>query len=529
MGMSEVETVQVVRAHRLCLDPRPDQRQLLARHAGFARRGFNWAIAEKRAAWERQQQERAWLTYTEYAGLSPEKALAKAKPQAAKAHPVPSAFGLSKRYTIERGSVDEVTGEIVEDGVFPWWRGLNRYAFVSGLRHADDAFSNFFDSLAGRRAGRRVGYPRFKKKGRSRDSFTIYHDVKRPGIRLVDSRHLLVPTLGQFRLHSNVRRLVRKIDRGTVTVNSVTIAREGHRWFASVLVTEQMPAPRTTRRQQRAGTVGVDVGVNRLVSCSDGSGVENPRHLRASSARLVKAQRALSRTQRGSSNRRKAAARVGRLQAQLAERRAQYLHQVTKRLATGYAVIGVEDLDVLAMTASARGTVEAPGRQVRQKSGLNRAILDASFGEFVRQLEYKAAWYGSKLQKVDRWFPSSKTCSACGQLHKDLGRGDRLFCCPACGHRQDRDHNAAVNLAVEATRLIGEAKSKPAAAGVCTTPDNSCDARDPEASIGVPEKLARHRGGGAAMIQADPRGHPDPATGRRSKPTLKRAPAARFP
>lgn len=509
------DTQEIMRAYRVCLDPSHEQLIMLRKHAGFARRGYNWARAEKIAAWEAQQQERAWLTYTTYAHLPPESAFKKAAADAKKLHPIPGYATLSTRYTVERGEADPVTDEIIIDGIFPWYKGLNRHAFVSGLRHADTAFGNFFDSIAGRRKGRAMGYPRKKKRGRARDSFAIFHDVKKPSIRADDSRHLTVPTIGRVRLHSNLRRLVKKLTRGTAYVRSVTIAREGDRWFASVLAAETIPTPRSMRHQQAAGAVGVDVGVNRLATMSDGTGVENPRHLRHAKTRLEKAQRALSRTQKGSANRRRAAQRVGRIHARLAEQRVQYLHQLTKRLAGQYALIGVEDLDVAAMTKSARGTVETPGRQVRQKAGLNREILDVSFGELIRQLEYKAGWYGSSLQKVDRWYPSSKTCSACGYVKSDLGRGDRTYHCAQCGLVLDRDHNAAVNLAAEASRLVQAAKATPSTSRVSTTPA-TCDKRGPEANIGRPVELdgsasADHR----VLMQEDPRGHPGRAIGRR--------------
>ncbi|MEU4213228.1 RNA-guided endonuclease TnpB family protein [Streptomyces sp. NPDC026206] len=139
----------------------------------------------------------------------------------------------------------------------------------------------------------------------------------------------------------------------------------------------------------------------------------NPRHVRQAEKRLAKAQRTLSRTEKGSARRHKARSRVARLHHELAERRATALHALTKRLTTGFTTVAIEDLNVAGMTRSARGTLAAPGRCVRQKSGLNRAILDAAPGELRRQLTYKTTWYGSTLAVLDRWWPSNKTCSAC--------------------------------------------------------------------------------------------------------------------
>ncbi|MFI8916488.1 RNA-guided endonuclease InsQ/TnpB family protein [Streptomyces sp. NPDC053513] len=178
--------------------------------------------------------------------------------------------------------------------------------------------------------------------------------------------------------------------------------------------------------------------------------MRTPRHLARAEQRLVKAQRALSRTEKDSRRRDKGRRKVVRLHHEVAVQREGALHTVTKQLATQFAVVAVEDLHVAGMTASARGTLEAPGRRVKQKAGLNRAILDAAPGEFRRQLTYKTAWYRSKLAVLDRWFPSSKTCSACGWQNPRLALADRTFHCPDCGLTIDRDLNAARNIAQHA-------------------------------------------------------------------------------
>ena len=287
-------------------------------------------------------------------------------------------------------------------------------------------------------------------RGRGCDSFTLYHDVKRPTIRLVDARHVLLPRIGTVRLHSSLRRLIRLQARDELQVRSVTVSRQGGRWYASILIAHPAPDVKPTRRQAAAGTIGVDLGVKTAATLSDGTLIPNPRWGNAARDRLVKAQRAYARTQRGSANRAKAARRVATLQARLAEQRSSWIHQVTKQLATGWATIAIEDLNVTGMTSSARGTIEQPGRRVRRKAGLNRAILDVGFGEFRRQLTYKTGWYGAQLVVVDRWLPSSKTCSACGWHNPDLTLADRTYRCGQCGLSIDRDLNAAINIAAAA-------------------------------------------------------------------------------
>lgn len=435
---------ETLKAFRFALDPTPAQEADLRRYAGAARWAFNHALAAKVAAHE---EWRAQVAAMVESGIDEAAARKQVKV------PIPGKPAIQKAWNQAKG--DSRTGE---DGCCPWWHEVNTYCFQSAFADADTAWKNWLDSIAGRRAGRRVGYPRFKRKGRSRDSFRIHHDVKKPGIRLVTYRRLRIPKLGEIRVHGSAKRLARLINRGNAVVQSVTVARSGHRWYASVLckVTQDLPE-RPTHRQAAAGTVGVDVGVTHLLALSRpvdfGAGptqlVDNPRHLKAAMRRLKRAQQALSRTQKGSARREKAKRRVARLHGQVTERRATFLHTLTKRLATGHAAVAIEDLNVAGMTRSARGTVDAPGRKVRQKAGLNRAILDASPGELRRQLTYKTSWYGSQLAVCDRWFPSSKTCSACGEQNPRLTLADRVFTC-SCGLVLNRDVNAARNIAAHA-------------------------------------------------------------------------------
>ncbi|MER7708851.1 RNA-guided endonuclease TnpB family protein [Kitasatospora sp. NPDC097605] len=357
---------EVLRAFRFTLDPTAGQLADLNRHAGAARWAFNWALGKKVAAhreWRRQVDDLvAWGTDE------------KAARKAVKAR-TPNAAVIKKNLNAIKG--DSRKDRDLPDGFHgpflpcPWWHEVSTYAFQSAFIDADAAWKNWIDSLAGRRAGRAVGYPRFKRKGRAKDSFRLHHDVKKPTIRL-----------------------------------------------------------------------------------------DNPRHLAADARRLTKAQRILARTQRGSNRRRRAALEVGRIQHQTAERRATGIHQLTKRLATGFATVAVEDLNVTGMSSSARGTAEAPGRRVRQKAGLNRAVLDAAPGELRRQLSYKTSWYGSRLAVLDRWHPSSKTCSACGTVKSKLSLSEREYHCTTCGLMIDRDLNAALIIARHAVPLVeGDAKA----------------------------------------------------------------------
>lgn len=444
-----------LRAYRFALDLTATQEQQMREHAGAARWAYNYALAQKLGGLEERQ---AVVTALIQAGTDPATA-------AAQAPKIPA------KPTIQK-ALNETKGDdrIGIDGHCPWWHRVSTYAFQSAMADADTAWTNWVDSITGKRRGRRLGRPLFKRKHRCRDSFRIHHDVTKPTIRPDGYRRIIVPRFGSLRVHQSTKRLCRALDRGAA-IQSVTISRGGHRWYASILTKAPTPASRPTRRQRSAGTVGVDIGVHHLAALSSGETIDNPRHLQAAQTRLTKAQRALSRTQKGSNRRRRAAARVGRRHHEVAERRATTLHTLTKRLATDWATVAVEDLNVAGMTRSARGTLEQPGTNVRAKAGLNRAILDASPGELRRQLDYKTRWYGSTLAVCDRWFPSSQTCSACGVKTK-LPLAQRVFHCAACGFGPiDRDVRAALNIAAHAAAVApGTGETLNARRTATTTP-----------------------------------------------------------
>ena len=435
-----------MRAYRLALDPNPGQLDALQRHAGAARWAFNHALAAKSLA---SQQRTAAIRELVEAGTDLDQARKQVTIK------VPTKAAIQKAWNQIKGD-----SRTAAEGICPWWHEVSTYAFQSAFADADTAWQSWWNSRTGRRAGRRVGEPRFKRKHRCRDSFRIHHDVKRPTIRPDGYRRLIVPRLGSIRLHATAKPLCRAIGRGAV-IQSVTIARGGHRWYASVLVKVLHPARQvSTRRQAEAGTVGVDIGVTALAALSTGEIIDNPRHLRTARKRLLKAQRALSHTTKGSARRRRCAAVVGRRHHEVAERRATTLHALTKRLTTDFAQVAIEDLNVAGMTASARGTIEKPGRNVRAKAGLNRSILDVAPGELRRQLEYKTSWYGSTVAVCDRWYPSSKTCSNCGTVRPKLSLAERVFHCAACGLELNRDVNAARNIAVQAAVASGTGETQ---------------------------------------------------------------------
>jgi putative transposase len=470
-----VSATEILRAYRVALDhPTPTQVELLQSHAGASRWAFNFALDAKiasRQVWQERVGELV-ATGTPEAEARKlvrvktpnrqliDKARVRVRGTNRSGKPEPADWAAAEKILRDGGMDEEVAVRILQ----VWWeqclkRGLDPVMGVqtwaprvtnSVIQHgeldADVAWDNWMKSVTGKRAGRRVGFPRFKAKGKARDSFYI------PNTEFAIStprRLRLGGKIGELRTAEPLRRLRRAIERRQGKVQSVTVSRGGSRWYASVLLKEVVDLPdHPSRRQQASGTVGVDVGVKVAAALSTGELIPNPRMGRAAAPRLRRAQRAFARTRKGSKRQRKAAARIGRIQYQLAERRATFVHGLSKKLATGFAVVAIEDLNLVGMTRSAKGTKDSPGKKVWQKAGLNREMLDLAHGELRRQLAYKTGWYGARLAFCGRFEPSSQVCSACdARARIKLTLNDRVFHCEACGLVIDRDINAATNIA----------------------------------------------------------------------------------
>jgi putative transposase len=299
-----------------------------------------------------------------------------------------------------------------------WLADVPRNVMAQILVELDKAWQRCFKKLARQ--------PRWKKKGRS----TIGLCEPHPKVWRLDGDVLRFPKLG------NLRAVVHRPLEGTP--KTCMLKREVDQWFVMISCEVEVadPVPNTNP------PVGVDVGVVSILACSDGRTLPNPKFLQASTKRLVRAQRVVSRRKKGSNNQKKARDRVAKLHRKVRRQRSHILHVETTRIAKTHGRVFVEKLNVQAMTASASGTVEDPGTNVAQKSGLNRAILDSGWGQARWMLDYKTLWEGGSVGEVPA--PgSSQTCSACG--HRDpLSRVSRgWFCCTSCKHEEDADTNAA--------------------------------------------------------------------------------------
>ena len=379
----------VTQAYRFALDPTPSQQRTLASHAGAARFAYNWGL---HLVQERLEQRRVDST-AQVPWTLPD---------------LRREWNQAKRQ------------------VAPWWAENSKEAYSSGLDGLARALTNWSDSRIGRRKGRQVGFPRFKKKGRARDACRFTTGAIKV---LADRKHVQLPRIGVLKSHESTRKLARRVEQGSARILAATISRTADRWFVSFTVEVQRHVPAGNGKRT---VVGVDVGVRHLAVLSTGVRIANPRSLERQLHKLRRLNRQLARCTPQSKRRRQTRRKLARVHARTAHLRRDAIHKLTTALATGHGTVVVEQLNVAGMIRNRR---------------LARVLSDAGLAELRRQLTYKTAWYGSRLVVADRFYPSSKTCSACGWVKDKLTLGERTFVCEACGHVIDRDFNAARNLA----------------------------------------------------------------------------------
>ncbi|MEV0366986.1 RNA-guided endonuclease InsQ/TnpB family protein [Nocardia fusca] len=356
----------VKRAYKYRFYPTVEQAEQLARTFGCVRYVYNRGLAERSRAWTQEQRR---ISYAES---------------------------------------DKLLTQWKRDPATEWLTEPSKGPLQAALRNLQGAFDKFWRKQA--------GYPQFKKKSKSKESATYFANC-------FTFRH------GRIKLAKQSEALDIRWSRplpDDVEPSQVTVSRDSRgRYHISILVEETITGHASTDT-----TIGLDAGITTLYALSTGEKVSNPRHERRDRARMAKAQRVLSKKQKGSSNRAKARLRVARIHARIADRRRDHLHKLSTRLVAENQVIAIEDLSVRNM--------------VRNRS-LSRAISDASWSEFRAMLEYKADWYGRTVVAIDRFYPSSKTCSTCGRINDSMPLRVRDWTC-ACGAFHDRDINAAKNI-----------------------------------------------------------------------------------
>ena len=354
--------------HKIRLCPNNRQTNYFARACGTARFAYNWGLWE----WKRQYE----------AGKKP------------------SAYGLKKAFNA------------LKREQFPWALEVTKCAPEQAFSDLGNAFKGFFRRV---KAGKKPGYPRSKKRGKSKDSFYLSNDQF-----IVEGKRVRIPKLGWVKMREALR-LEGKI-------LSATVSRIADMWFVSIQVEQDVPDPHA-----EGPVIGVDVGIKTLATVSDGRTFENPKALRQGESRLRRLQKAVSRKKRGSQNRKKAIRQLQRQHYRVSCVRNDAVHKATSAITTGCSRIGIETLNVSGMLKNGR---------------LSRALSDASMSEALRQIVYKAARRGADVVKAALFYPSSKTCSGCGFVKTDLSLSDRTYACEACGLSIDRDLNAALNLKI---------------------------------------------------------------------------------
>jgi putative transposase len=401
-------SVKTYRANTYRLYPTADQARTMERTVGACRFIFNLAL-EQRRDWWRQH------------------------------------LAVTGRHICYAGQCKELTALRAE---VSWLSEISVHALQQALRDLDRAFTRYFTGVS--------RYPSFRRKGES-ESY-----------RLVDARYLVVQRTGKSSGQIKLPKLGWVRLRGWRSlpgpIVNVTVRKTAGHWHAAVQCSIAAEAPST----HKPSAVGMDLGVVEFSALSDGSAISSLHIGRKLSSKLRREQRSLSRKKRGSANWRKAAKRLARVHAHIAAARKDFLHKSSTAIAKNHGIVVVESLRVNGMTRSARGTASEPGRNVRQKAGLNRSILDQGWGRFRQMLEYKLADRGGRLIQVPPAY-TSQTCSRCSHIDKRSRVSRSKFQCTQCGFSANADTNAAVNILRRADLPVeacgGEPSKRPVEAG----------------------------------------------------------------
>jgi putative transposase len=414
---------------RFCLDPTVEQYEVLARHAGAARFAFNQCLRIVKAALtHRMNHPGAKVPWTGFDLINAFNAWKKTE-------------AAGRVFTVDsKGAVETmVTGLL-------WRREVCQQVFEEAAVDLGKGLAKWSDSRSGKRRGKRVGFPRFKKKTGDIASFRLRnrHPKGKPAAIRVGENHrprsVILPGIGLIAVHDDTRRLRRMLTKNRAKILFATISRHGGRWWISLTIeacdlhaNHQHPA----RTDDDRRWVGLDRGLSAFLVAATADGTEvarisdAPKALAAGLKHQRRLSKSLSRKKKGSHNRKDAAARLGRHHHHVANVRRHFLHKVSGELVKTHDRLVIENLNVAGMLANHR---------------LARAISDAGWSEFARILEYKQAWRGGELVQADRWFPSTRRCAQCGTVNGEMTLADRAFTC-GCGHTADRDANAATNLA----------------------------------------------------------------------------------
>ena len=310
---------------------------------------------------------------------------------------------------------------------FPWLEDCYSQVLQQSLKDLDGAFKNFFQ--------KRAGFPKFKKKG-LKERFRFPQGCKLEQ----HNNRLYLPKIGWVR-YRNSHNVVGEI-------KNVTVSKKCGRFYVSIQTEYEVEIP-----QHQGGEIGIDMGIVRFATLSNGEYFEPLNAFKTYKGKLAKLQRQLKNKVKFSKNWQKLQAKIAKLHHKIANCRKDFLHKISTTISKNHAMIYIEDLQVSNMSKSAKGTVEQPGANVAQKSGLNRAILDQSWTEFRRQLDYKSQWQGGALVAVPP-HNTSRTCPCCGHTDKENRPTQAKFECVECGYRNNADVVGAINILERGRTLV---------------------------------------------------------------------------
>ena len=303
--------------------------------------------------------------------------------------------------------------ELKQNEEFSWLRNVNSQSLQQSLKHLDSAYKRFFKT--------KNGFPKFKSK-KHKQNFQIPQHAK------LENNTLSIPKI------KNIKVVAHRAMPQYATIKTITISKTPTgKYFAAILIEDHKDVP---KKPKVFKVLGLDFGLTHLTITSDGDKIENLKCLKKNEKKLALLQQRLSSKQKGSKNRNKARLKVAKLHEKIVNQRNDYLHKLSRRLCESQAdTIAIEDLSIRKM--------------MQQNSNLAKQISDVAWHELRRQLEYKCDWYGKNLIVINKYFPSTKTCSACGAVNENLTLKNRIWNCPSCKATHDRDINAAINIAAQ--------------------------------------------------------------------------------